>query len=53
MEPMSISTQLGAFFAVATGYVLVAFAWGWYKRREQSGEPVMTDESDESSGGDS
>jgi hypothetical protein len=24
---------LGAFVAAAVGYVLIAFLWGWYKRR--------------------
>lgn len=34
---VSISGQLGPFLAVAAGYVLLAFAWGWYKRHA---EPV-------------
>ncbi|WP_161569947.1 hypothetical protein [Salinigranum halophilum] len=41
---MSISEQLGAFLLVATGYVTVSFVWGWHKRREQSPNPEMDNE---------
>jgi len=51
---MSISGQLGAFLAVAMGYVLVAFVWGWHKRREESENSTTTtaDGPDEPQGGD-
>ena len=35
---MSLSTQLGQFLAVALAYIVFAFAWGWYKARQDDAD---------------